>query len=85
MKTSMRDARLFDEPIPRLRRYARALTGNRAQADDLIQECLARAWERLSLWRRACDLRAGWFAMLRHVLVNEPHRAKTPAGIAGFQ
>ncbi|MBS1246916.1 MAG: Sigma-70 region 2, partial [Proteobacteria bacterium] len=41
----MRDTNLFDEHIPRLRRYARALTNDRSQADDLVQECLARAWE----------------------------------------
>lgn len=30
------------EHIPALRRYARALTGNTAEADDLVQECLSR-------------------------------------------
>ncbi|MDP1957985.1 MAG: sigma factor, partial [Rhodocyclaceae bacterium] len=35
--------------IPRLRRYARALTGGRADvADDLVQDTLARALEK---WR----------------------------------
>ena len=33
----MRDAKLFDEHIPRLRRYARALTSDHGQADDLVQ------------------------------------------------
>ena len=30
--------------IPRLRRYARVLTGNPAHADDLVQDTLLRAW-----------------------------------------
>ena len=39
------------ELIPRLRRYARALTGERAAADDLVQDTLERAWRKLALWR----------------------------------
>jgi len=34
------------EHIPGLRRYARALTGNTAEADDLVQECLSRVLAR---------------------------------------
>jgi RNA polymerase sigma-70 factor, ECF subfamily len=34
------------EHIPGLRRYARALTGSAADADDLVQECLSRALAR---------------------------------------
>ena len=30
--------------IPRLRRYARVLTGDAVRADDLVQETLARGW-----------------------------------------
>ena len=33
--------------IPRLRRYARALTGDDGEADDLIQDALERALARL--------------------------------------
>ena len=35
--------RLIEEQIPRLRRYARALTRNRERADDLVQDTLGRA------------------------------------------
>ena len=35
--------KLLEEQIPRLRRYARALTRNAAIADDLMQDCLIRA------------------------------------------
>ncbi len=34
--------------IPRLRRYARALTGDASRADDLVQDTLERA---LGKWR----------------------------------
>src|SRR4030067_3076451 len=72
----MRDTNLFDEHIPRLRRHARALTNDRTQADDLVQECLARAWEKLSLWRRGSDLRAWLFTILHNLYVNDLRRRK---------
>lgn len=72
----MRDTHLFDEHIPRLRRYARALTGDRVQADDLVQDCLARAWGKLSLWRRGSDMRAWLFTIMHNLYVNELRRSK---------
>jgi RNA polymerase sigma-70 factor (ECF subfamily) len=69
--------RLFDEQIPRLRRYARALTGDRTRADDLVQDCLARAWQKRSLWRRGTDLRAWLFTILHNLHVNEVRRLKS--------
>jgi RNA polymerase sigma-70 factor (ECF subfamily) len=74
---AMRDDRLFDEHIPRLRRYARALTGDRTQADDLVQDCLARAWEKLHLWRRGSDLRAWLFTIMHNLFANEVRRRKS--------
>ncbi|MCK7498147.1 MAG: RNA polymerase sigma factor [Comamonadaceae bacterium] len=71
------DQRLFDEHIPRLRRYARALTGDRTRADDLVQDCPARAWEKLSLWRRGTDLRAWLFTILHNLYVNDVRRLKS--------
>lgn len=44
--------------IPRLRRYARALTGERARADDLVQDTLERALIKLHLWQPGSDMRA---------------------------
>ena len=36
--------------IPRLRRYARALAGDAALADDLVQDTLERACQKWALW-----------------------------------
>ena len=44
--------------IPRLRRYARALLGERASADDLVQDTMERGWRKLATWRTGGDMRA---------------------------
>lgn len=59
------------ELIPRLRRYARALTGERNVADDLVQDTLERAWNKLHLWRRGSDLRAWLFTIMHNTYVNQ--------------
>jgi len=57
--------------IPRLRRYARALTGERIAADDLVQDTLERAWRKLHLFRRGTDLRAWMFTIMHNLYVNQ--------------
>ncbi|HMV52334.1 MAG TPA: sigma-70 family RNA polymerase sigma factor [Rhodocyclaceae bacterium] len=56
--------------IPRLRRYARALTGDAARADDLVQDTLERALSRFSLWRPG-NLRAWLFTIMHNIFVNQ--------------
>src|SRR4051812_38595602 len=56
--------------IPRLRRYARALAGDRYAADDLVQDTLERAWNKFHLWREGSDLRAWLFPIMHNVFVN---------------
>ena len=57
--------------IPRLRRYARVLTGDANRADDLVQDTLARAWEKRRLWAAGSDLRAWLFTIMHNVFVNQ--------------
>lgn len=64
-------AGLIEQHIPRLRRYARALTGDRAAADDLVQDTLERALSRFHLWRRGSDLRAWLFTIMHNIFVNQ--------------
>ena len=66
----MDEAKRLVELIPRLRRYARALVGERATADDLVQDTLERAWAKLHLYRRGTDLRAWLFTVMHNVHVN---------------
>ena len=61
----------IEQLIPRLRRYARALTGERSVADDLVQDTLERAWNKLHLWRRGSDLRAWLFTIMHNTYVNQ--------------
>ena len=59
------------EHIPRLRRYARALVGDRYSADDLVQDTLERACNKLHLWRPGSDMRAWLFSIMHNVFVNQ--------------
>src|SRR6202166_4314698 len=53
--------------LPRLRRYARVLTGDLTRADDLVQDTLTRAWAKRRLWRAGSDLRAWLFTIMHNV------------------
>lgn len=67
--------RKIEEEIPRLRRYARALTRDINAADDLVQDCLARALSKVHLWQKGTDLRAWLFTILHNQYVNHVRRA----------
>ena len=58
------------EHLPRLRRYARALTRDPAQADDLVQDCVERALVKIHLFQTGTDLRAWLFTIMHNVHVN---------------
>lgn len=57
--------------IPRLRRYARALLGDRAGADDLVQDTMARGWNKLASWRQGSDMRAWLFGIMHNLHVDQ--------------
>src|ERR1700694_6094530 len=67
--------RLIEAEIPRLRRYARALTRDVTRADDLVQSCLARAIAKQHLWQPGTDLRAWLFTLLHNQNVNDVRRS----------
>jgi RNA polymerase sigma-70 factor (ECF subfamily) len=66
--------------LPALRRYAMALTGNAAGADDLVQDCIERAL------RQYEDLRdrqriAGWLRSILHNLYIDELRRRRSRGV----
>ncbi|MEO8202856.1 MAG: RNA polymerase sigma factor [Betaproteobacteria bacterium] len=75
----MSDSHRIVEFIPRLRRYARALVGDRARADDLVQDTLERAWNKFHLWRPGSDLRAWLFTVMHNVHVNQVRASRDHA------
>ncbi len=56
--------------IPRLRRYARALSGSDTDADDLVQETLARALTHLGQWTMGDSPRKWLFSILHNHYVD---------------
>jgi RNA polymerase sigma-70 factor, ECF subfamily len=61
--------------LPSLRRYARSLTRDAVEADDLVQECLTPALGKLQLWKVGTDLRAWLLRILHNEYVNQIRRA----------
>lgn len=76
--------RNIEAEIPRLRRYARALTRDVAAADDLVQECLTRALGKLHLWQQGTDLRAWLFTILHNQYVNHIRQTAREGTTVGF-
>jgi RNA polymerase sigma-70 factor (ECF subfamily) len=75
----MSDTRhLIVQQIPHLRRYARALVGDNNQADDLVQDCLERAWSRMDLWAKGTNMRAWLFTILHNLHLNTARKYETP-------
>jgi RNA polymerase sigma-70 factor (ECF subfamily) len=62
--------RLVEAEIPRLRRYARALTRDVIHADDLVQSGLTRAIAKQHLWQPGTDLRAWLFTIVHNQYVS---------------
>src|SRR5215213_990916 len=76
--------RNIEAEIPRLRRYARSLARDVAAADDLVQDCLARALGKLHLWQEGTDLRAWLVTILHNQYVNQVRRAVREGASVGL-
>ena len=67
--------RLVAPQIPALRRYAHALTRDRAAADDLVQDCLERAISHWAQRHPDGDVRTWLFSILHNLAVNQMRQA----------
>ncbi|SFA70033.1 RNA polymerase sigma-70 factor, ECF subfamily [Collimonas sp. OK607] len=57
--------------LPVLRRYARALTGDAAWADDLVQDTAERALNRWHTLQPESNVRAWLLTILRHLYIDQ--------------
>jgi RNA polymerase sigma-70 factor (ECF subfamily) len=70
--------------LPRLRRFARALTRGSADADDLVQVALERARERRSAWRNGTRIEGWVFTIIKTAWIDETRTPKRRGGLASF-
>jgi RNA polymerase sigma-70 factor (ECF subfamily) len=56
--------------VPHLRRFARALAGDAALADDLVQDCVERALRKQHLFDETRSLRTWLFTILRNLFIS---------------
>jgi len=65
--------------LPRLRRFARALSRNPADADDLVQDAVERALRNLHQWEDGTRLDSWMFRIARNVWIDKVRAAKVRA------
>jgi RNA polymerase sigma-70 factor (ECF subfamily) len=73
---SNRSIDLIEPEIPHLLRYARSLTRDRDNADDLVQDCLVRAFENIDKWQPGTCMIAWLKTILRNNFYNKCRRTK---------
>ena len=66
--------------IPRLRRFARALTGNMADADDVVQASLEKAMTSLDQWQPGTQLDRWLFRIAPNTWIDDRRRAHNRMG-----
>ena len=69
----------IEENIPSLRRYAWSLLRNKSDADDLVQDCLVRALDRMDSLRQDGDLRAWLFTIMHNIFASRWRRVRNRA------
>jgi RNA polymerase sigma-70 factor (ECF subfamily) len=78
--------------LPRLRRFAYALTGNTEQGDDLVQDACLRALSRMELWQPGTRLDSWMYRIAQNIWLDRVRANKvrgeavdieTMAGLTG--
>jgi len=69
--------------VPRLMRYASSLLRDRAQAEDLVHDCVARALANLSGWRDGDNPRRWLFTIMHNLHVDRVRaRMRAPTHVS---
>lgn len=66
----------IEKQIPSLRRYAWSLTGNRHDADDLVQDCIEKAIRGWGSLKNEDRLRQWLFSILHNQFLNDLRRRR---------
>lgn len=67
--------------LPNVARYARVLTRNQADADDLVQETYLRAYLNWTTFRSGTDCRKWLFTICRNLYLGDRRRASRMVGV----
>jgi len=68
--------------LPRLRRFALSLTGNRADADDLVQDTIERGLRSLHLWQQGTRLDSWMFRIAQNLWIDQVRARRVRAVVA---
>lgn len=72
----------IEENLPTLKRYALSLVRDPTQAEDLVQECAAKALAKAHLYTPNTNLRAWLYTILHNQFVTDCRRqSTTPSGV----
>jgi len=61
--------------IPHMRAFARTLCGNATEADDLVQEALAKAWKSRASYQPDTSLKSWTFTIIRNQFYSDKRRS----------
>jgi RNA polymerase sigma-70 factor (ECF subfamily) len=73
------------EHLPKLRAYALSLTRQPAQADDLVQDTIVKAWTRFDSFCPGTNLRSWLLAILRNTFLSDLRRQHVEQAAAEAQ
>jgi RNA polymerase sigma-70 factor (ECF subfamily) len=62
--------------VPNMRAFALSLSGNADRADDLVQETLVKAWDKIDTFEEGTNLKAWLFTILRNAYFSELRKFK---------
>ena len=69
---------LYDAHAAPVWRYVVHLTGDRAGADDVVQETLLRAWRTPRILEDPATARSWLLTVARHLVIDESRSARRP-------